>query len=120
MSLWQRIKPQSFGTYKQVSLSGGPASVSGCNPYSEQFDTSGVSKPKDLVNYMVAKQTAKFGYSILKQFKYTTMQAQAKRVMDLYSVDQLMRAIKIAVDVSNHPFSFKLVETICENKTKKG
>ncbi len=120
MSLWQRIKPQSFGTFKQVPLTEGPAAVSGCNPYSEQFDTRGVSKPKDLVNYMVAQQTAKFGYSILKQFKYATMLAQTKRVMEKYSIDQLMRAIKIAVDVSNHPFSFKLVETICENKTKKG
>ncbi len=120
MSLWRRLQPTDFGSFKQVSLPEGPADVLSSNPDSEQFDESGVETPKQMVNYLISVQKKKFNSTILEQFRYATLQAQAKRLMGLYANGVLKRAIKRAVDVSNHPFSFKVVETICKNQQKKG
>jgi hypothetical protein len=118
MSLWKRLQPQDFGSFKQVSLPEGPATVLSSNPDSDQFDETGVSKPKDLVNYMLSVQKQKFDSTILEQFSYTTLMYNAKRLMGLYPSGVLKRAVKKAADISNHPFSFKVVENICQSQQK--
>lgn len=122
MSLWKRREPQNFGHFYQPSLVEGAGVISygGSNPHSEQFDESGINKPKDLVNYLLAVQTKKFGKTILdKNFTYSMLQAHAKRLMGKYSSGELKRAVKIVVDIANHPFSFKPVEAECLRQKQK-
>lgn len=116
MSLWKRREAQNYGHFYQPSLSEGAGVLSASNPRSDQFDESGIHKPKDLVNYLIAVQTTKFSKTILEQFGYPTLIANAKRLMEKYPAGQLKRSVKIAVDVSKHPFSFKLVEEICQKQ----
>jgi hypothetical protein len=118
MPLWNRLNPQSLGTIKQVSQSEGPASVLLSNPHSDQFDEGGIYKPKDLVNYLIALEVKKFGKAIIGSLSFTALQHHAKQLMEKYEVGELKRAVKIAVDTSNHPCSFKLVEEICINQRK--
>ena len=113
MSLWNRAKPESFGQYKQVSQTGRPASVSASNPYSEQFDTSSCESPKALVRYMLAQQRLKFDSTILDQIKLPALERHCKKLMQEYGGLEVKKAIKKSVDISKHPFSFKLVEKLC-------
>lgn len=108
MSLWKRTQ-QSFGNFKQASNKK-PAPISQSDPHSQQFDCKGIKTSKQLVNYLLALQKQKFDKTILEQLKYVTLQANAKRLMQEYEIEQLVRATKIAADVSQHPFSFKVVE----------
>lgn len=123
MSLWKRREIQSYGRFYQPSLAEGAGPISASNPMSEQFDESGINKPKDLVNYMLAVQKTKFGKTILdtQNFTYSMLQAHAKRLMQKYPSGVLKRAVKAMVDIALHPFSFKKVEEECtrqNNQTK--
>ena len=118
MSLWNRQSPQSFGQIKQASLTEEPVSVLSSNPHAAQFDEGGIYKPKDLVNYLISLEVKKFGKAIIGSLSFTALQHHAKKLMEKYEVGELKRAVKIAVDTSNHPCSFKLVEEICCNQRK--
>lgn len=113
MSLWSRVKPESFGQVKQVSPVEGPALVSVSNPHSEQFNQQGVKRAKDLVSYMLAEQRKKFDNTILDQLSYKTLEANAKRLMQKHGGLEVKKAIKKANDISKHPYSFKLVAKLC-------
>lgn len=117
MSLWKRNQKENFGQYKQVSHSGGPVSVCLSNPDSEQFDKSGCDSPRFLTRYMLAMQKGKFDRTILDSIKLPALERHCKLLMEKYGGLEVKKAVKIAADYAQHPFSFKLVEGIlCQKK----
>ena len=82
------------------------------NPLSRTFEIKG-STAKDLVRYLIACQTLRYGEVI--SFSHTTLLGMANRELKRYTYEQLYRGIKQASILSQRPFSFKYVKKVIED-----
>lgn len=116
MSLYTRNSGTVYQHYANYQSNQGLVFIVRGNPKSCHFVAPCGDQPREIVTWMLALQTRRYGHVVDQS--YPILINNVKRLLKKYTPDQIKRAVKYAVIVSRYPYTFKLVREILEQENE--
>lgn len=80
------------------------------DPLGDQYPVPGGSGHRFLLRVMLAQQREAYGSTILEQFSYDILVRNMKLLREKYNDQQILTGIALATNISDYPYSTRLVE----------